>query len=234
MNSQKARDVRRMFSGIAHRYDFLNHFLSLGTDILWRKASVRRLKRRLPATPGPILDLCCGTGDLTDALSRLRPVVGCDFCHPMLVIARQKLNGARRPNPIAGLVEGDALSLPFPDNSFQAVTVAFGVRNFADVPTGLREIHRVLAPGGVIAVLEFSHVVLPGFRQFFNFYFHRVLPRIGQWISGRDGAYSYLPDSVSRFPDAPTFEAMLTATGFSETAFRRFTFGVAALHIGRK
>lgn len=229
--TEKAAQVRGMFAGIAHRYDFLNHFLSLGTDILWRKRTVRALSRKLPASPS-LLDLCCGTGDLAMELSRLGPVTGCDFCHPMLVIGREKVD--RMVGATIRLVEGDALSLPFPDSQFDGVTVAFGVRNYADLNRGLAEILRVLRPGGTAAILEFSRPVLPGFRELFLWYFHRVLPHLGRWISGKEGAYHYLPESVGRFPDAPGFARILEQTGFEEVQFRRFTFGVAALHMGRR
>jgi demethylmenaquinone methyltransferase/2-methoxy-6-polyprenyl-1,4-benzoquinol methylase len=233
MNDEKARRVREMFDGIAHRYDFLNHFLSLGTDVYWRRRAVRRMRILKRTEPLRILDLCCGTGDMALAVSRLGPVVGCDLSHPMLVRGLEKI-GRRQPDHPVVLAEGDALRLPFPDGAFDAVTVAFGVRNFADVPAGLREMGRVLRPGGVAGVLEFSHPVLPGFRQLFLAYFHRVLPALGRWVSGRAGAYSYLPASVMAFPSAPAFARDLEAAGFVEVGFDRFTAGVAAFHWGRK
>ena len=233
MSHEKARRVREMFAGIAPRYDFLNHFLSLGTDFFWRWRAVRRL-RALLETPSPrILDLCCGTGDMALAAARLGPVTGCDFCHPMLVLGLDKVRRRAPAHPVA-LAEGDALRLPFADGTFDAVTVAFGVRNFADVPAGLAEMFRVLRPGGVAGILEFSHPVLPGFRQLFLFYFHRVLPALGRWISGRSGAYSYLPASVLEFPPADAFARELEAAGFTGVGFDRYTGGVAAFHWGRK
>ncbi|MBN2431057.1 MAG: bifunctional demethylmenaquinone methyltransferase/2-methoxy-6-polyprenyl-1,4-benzoquinol methylase UbiE [Acidobacteria bacterium] len=231
---EKSRRVREMFAGIARRYDFLNHFLSLGTDIYWRKRVFRRMTALLDGADGRILDLCCGTGDLALELARRWKVVGCDFCHPMLVLAGQKLVRRGNGRQVIRLAEGDALQLPFADASFLAVTVAFGVRNFADIDRGLREIRRVLRPGGVLGVLEFSHPVVPVFRGIFRFYFQRILPRLGHWVSGDRSAYTYLPASVGDFPAAEPFREMLQVCGFVETAFERFTGGVAALHVGRR
>jgi demethylmenaquinone methyltransferase/2-methoxy-6-polyprenyl-1,4-benzoquinol methylase len=223
-----------MFSGIARRYDFLNHFLSLGTDIYWRKRVFRRMTALAADGEGRILDLCCGTGDLALELARRWAVVGCDFCHPMLVLARQKVARAAPGRQPVQLAEGDALRLPFADGTFRAVTVAFGVRNFADVRRGLEEILRVLQPGGVLGVLEFSHPVLPVFRTVFRFYFQRILPRVGRWISGDESAYTYLPTSVGDFPAADEFRRVMQECGFTETAYERYTGGVAALHVGRR
>jgi len=223
-----------MFAGIAHRYDLLNHLLSLGTDIYWRRAAVRRVAAWLPPGQPRLLDLCCGTGDLTRGMSRLGPVTGCDFCLPMLARGLEKLR-RRAPgaHPVA-LAAGDALQLPFSDACFDGLMVAFGVRNFADVDAGLREMRRVLRPGGVAGILEFSQPALPVFRPLFLFYFHRLLPAVGRLVSGRGGAYRYLPDSVAAFPDAPAFAAQLEGAGFSDVTWRRYTFGIAALHLARR
>jgi len=231
---EKSRRVREMFAGIARSYDFLNHFLSLGTDVYWRKKVLRRMSAMQNRTDGPCLDLCCGTGDLSLELARHWRVVGCDFCHPMLVLARRKIARRRQRRRTVRLVEGDALRLPFPDASFQVVTVAFGVRNFADMHQGLREIRRVLRPGGVLGVLEFSHPVIPVFRGLYRFYFQRILPRLGHWVSGDRSAYMYLPASVDDFPAAEPFREILQVCGFVETDFERLTGGVAALHVGRR
>lgn len=223
-----------MFAGIAHRYDLLNHLLSFGTDVYWRRAAVRRWASQLPAGHLELLDLCCGTGDLARLMARSGPVIGCDFCLPMLERGLEKLR-RRAPgaHPVA-LAAGDALQLPFPDASFDGLMVAFGVRNFADVDAGLREMRRVLRPRGVVGILEFSQPVLPVFRPLFLFYFHRVLPALGRLVSGRGGAYRYLPDSVAAFPDAPTFAMQLEAAGFRDVTWTRYTFGVAALHLARR
>lgn len=234
MNSDKARWVRGMFGDIAHRYDFLNHFLSLGFDLHWRRVTVRRLGEAQPDRPPRILDLCCGTGDLALNLRRLGPVVGCDFCRPMLTLAQAKTAQARlQPHPVAW-VEGDALRLPFADDTFDAVTVAFGIRNYADLDRGLAEIRRVLRRGGRAAILEFSHPVLPFFRPLFDFYFRNMLPRLGHWLSGRSGAYQYLHDSVQQFPEPDQLRARLAAAGFAACEFRRLTGGVVALHTGTR
>ena len=226
----KDRAVRAMFAEIAPSYDRLNHLLSVNVDRRWRRFTVARLRDVL-ARPGAIaLDLCCGTGDLTLELAAHARVVGCDFCHPMLVIGREKVAGAGR----ASLAEGDALSLPFADGRFDAVTVAFGLRNLESVERGLAEILRVLKPGGRAAVLEFSRPVLPIFRQAFEFYFHRILPRVGALISGSGGAYSYLPASVRAFPSQARLAEIMRATGFAEVRYHNLSGGIAALHLGER
>jgi demethylmenaquinone methyltransferase / 2-methoxy-6-polyprenyl-1,4-benzoquinol methylase len=225
--------IRNLFSAVAPRYDFLNHFLSFGLDIAWRKATARTLQPVLTQPGSLVVDLCCGTGDLTLALSRLSAgkVIGTDFCHPMLLRAHRKMN--RQPLP-SSLIESDALVLPFRDGSVNAIAIAFGFRNLADYPRGLREMHRVLKPGGKVAILEFSHVRAPIFGGLFRFYFRYVLPRLGDWLSGVWGAYSYLHDSVSRFPDQKTLAAALDEAGFRNVRYRNLTGGVAALHLGEK
>lgn len=230
--ADKARQVQAMFDGIAPRYDFLNHFLSLGTDWYWRHAAVCRFRRLLPGGPVRLLDLCCGTGDMALAAARIGPVIGCDFSQPMLRHGQVKLR--RHHGRTVRLVCGDALALPFGDATFDGATVAFGVRNFADRAAGLAELRRVLRPGGILGVLEFSHPRLPLFRQLFLLYFHRVLPALGRWISGRGGAYRYLPESVRDFPAPAEFEDQLRQAGFIEVGCVRYTFGVAALHFGRR
>ena len=224
----KDRAVRAMFAEIAPSYDRLNHLLSANIDKRWRRLTVAKLRDVL-ARPGALaLDLCCGTADLTLELARHARVIGCDFCHPMLVIGREKVAGAGR----ASLAEGDALSLPFADKSFDAVTVAFGLRNLEQVERGLAEIFRVLKPGGRAAVLEFSRPVVPVFREAFEFYFHRVLPRIGALISGSDGAYRYLPASVRAFPDQARLAELMRDAGFVGVGYHNLSGGIAALHLG--
>ncbi len=232
LQDDHSRRVRLMFAGIAGRYDFLNHLLSGNTDKRWRRLVADKLLPALGAD-SRALDVACGTGDLTLALGEAGQgrIVGVDFCRPMLEIARRKpaTNGRLIP-----FIEGDALQLPFADSSFDVVTIAFGLRNLAGVENGLRELRRVLKPGGRIAVLEFSQPVLPGFRALFNFYFTRVLPRIGGLVSGSRGAYEYLPDSVSRFPDQKNLAALMRQVGFEGVEYQNLTGGIAALHTGTR
>lgn len=221
-----------MFAGIAGRYDLLNHLLSGNTDKRWRRLVVKRLRATL-REGARVLDVACGTGDLALALSDAGQarVIGVDFCRPMLEIAARKADGLK---PQILFVEGDALKLPFADESFDAVTIAFGLRNLASVGEGLREMRRVLKPGGQLAVLEFSSPVVPGFRTLFRFYFKRVLPFIGGIISGSRGAYEYLPDSVSRFPDQKRLAALMREAGFVGVEYENLTGGIAALHMARR
>lgn len=228
-----ARHVREMFAGIATKYDFLNHFLSVNTDKRWRRLVAAKLKMVLANPNAAILDVACGTGDLSlelqkDARAR---IFGTDFCRPMLEIAREK-NG--KNNASIPYIEADGMNLSFADASFDAVTIAFGLRNFANWQTGLRELHRVLKPNGKLVILEFSAPVVPGFRQLFQFYFSSILPRIGGAVSGSPGAYEYLPDSVSRFPDQKNLAAMMRETGFNGVEYVNLTGGIAAIHSGTK
>ena len=231
--SDHARRVREMFAGIANRYDLLNHLLSGNTDKRWRRLVTKSLQEVLSAEGSRALDVACGTGDLALALAKLTGahIVGTDFCRPMLEIAARK--AATNVSEIP-FVEGDALALPFADESFDAVTIAFGLRNLSSVEGGLKELWRVLKPAGRVAVLEFSRPVVPGFRALFQFYFTRVLPKIGGMISGSRGAYQYLPDSVSRFPDQKQLAAMMREAGFAEVEYKNLTGGIAALHLGTR
>ena len=221
-----------MFAGVAARYDLLNHLLSAGIDRRWRKLVARRLESAV-GRGALVLDVACGTGDLSLTLadSGGARVVGLDFCRPMLDIARRKSGAAGRALPF---VEADALSLPFAGGEFDAVTIAFGLRNLASVEAGLVELLRVTRPGGAVFVLEFSQPVVPGFRGLFNFYFTRVLPRVGGLVSGSRGAYEYLPDSVARFPDQERLAGMMRAAGFERVAYQNLTGGIAALHTGAR
>lgn len=221
-----------MFANISARYDLLNHLLSANMDKRWRRKVAKQL-RDIPADSGLILDVACGTGDLTLALFEATGarVIGTDFCRPMLEIAGRKAAGLERAMPF---VEGDALHLPFPDNSFDGVTIAFGLRNLASVEGGLKELQRVLRPGGMTAVLDFSKPNVPGFRALFKFYFARVLPLLGGVVSGSKSAYEYLPDSVSRFPDQEQLAALMRNAGFENVHYLNLTGGIAALHSGTK
>ena len=228
-----ARAVREMFSGIAGKYDLLNHVLSINIDKRWRRVVREKLGEILDDAQAVVLDVACGTGDLSLELKSngRAGVVGTDFCHPMLAIARKKTADASQVVPY---VEGDAMRLPFSDATFDAVTIAFGLRNLSNFKDGLTEMGRILRPGGKLAVLEFSSPVFPGFRGLFNFYFTKILPRIGGIVSGSHGAYEYLPDSVSKFPDQKKLAELMESTGYECVEYVNLTGGVAAIHTGLK
>jgi demethylmenaquinone methyltransferase/2-methoxy-6-polyprenyl-1,4-benzoquinol methylase len=226
-----SRRVQEMFAGIAHRYDFLNHFLSLSIDRRWRKLAVIKLQELMPVSPSRLcLDVCSGTGDLALALNRGLgcDVVATDFCHPMLARANQKFEGQPVHN-----VEADALRLPFADQSFDGLTIAFGLRNLEDPLEGLKEMRRVLKSGGGIVILEFSKPVLPVLKHGFNFYFRHVLPKVGGLISGSGAAYQYLPDSVSRFPAQDELLVLMGLAGFKDAGYDNLSGGISALHWAR-
>ena len=230
---EHARAVREMFSGIARKYDFLNHFLSANIDKRWRRNVSDKLKDVLENPQAIVLDVACGTGDLSLELKTAgkAKVIGTDFCRPMLAIAKDKTEKLNEQIPY---IEGDGMNLSFANETFDGVTIAFGLRNFSNWQDGLKELHRVLKKGGRIAILEFSAPVVPGFRQIFNFYFSHILPRIGGAVSGSRGAYEYLPDSVSRFPDQKNLARMMREIGFSEVEYKNLTGGIAAIHTGTK
>jgi demethylmenaquinone methyltransferase / 2-methoxy-6-polyprenyl-1,4-benzoquinol methylase len=231
--SSTAQAVRAMFADITLRYDFLNHFLSLGLDIVWRRATARALRDALGRPGSVALDACCGTGDLALALRKYSAgtVVGADFCQPMLARAQEKAAGKRPALPFLG---ADTLALPFADGALDLVAVAFGFRNLANYAAGLEEMRRVLKPGGVIAILEFSRVRSPSLALFFRFYFQNILPRLGGWISGNPDAYRYLPESVAKFPDQDALAAAIEKAGFVNVRYRNFSGGVAAFHWAEK
>ena len=228
-----SRAVQQMFARIAHRYDFLNHFLSASIDRHWREAAVNKLRELVvSASPSMLcLDVCSGTGDLAVALHRglKSRVVALDFCHPMLTRANAKMKAAAVAPSIQN-IEGDTLELPFADRSFDAVTIAFGLRNLEDFRRGLQEMHRVLKPGGVLVILEFSRPVVPVLKHIFNFYFRCILPKLGAAISGDGIAYQYLPDSVWKFPTQVELAAVMRAVGFQQVDYVNLTGGVATLH----
>jgi demethylmenaquinone methyltransferase/2-methoxy-6-polyprenyl-1,4-benzoquinol methylase len=221
-----------MFAKIATRYDLLNHLLSGNVDRRWRRLVADAVRERLPGSSARILDVACGTGDLSLALfeTTRAQVIGTDFCRPMLEIAARKTT---RTTPIR-FIEGDALRLPFLDSSFDVVTIGFGLRNLSSVEKGLSELLRILKPGGWLAVLEFSKPTTPGLRPLFQLYFNSVLPFIGGLISGSRGAYRYLPDSVQRFPDQKRLALLMNELGFDQVQYRNFTGGIAALHLGQR
>ena len=226
--ARKRSYVRQMFTAIAPRYDLLNHVLSLNVDRAWRRSAVRRLQ--WDATPGGLyLDLCAGTLDLAVELERQRgftgAVVGADFVVPMLKLGQGKAGGVRA-------VGADALVLPFPDGTFDGCMIAFGIRNLEDVGAGLAEMARVLRPGGRLVILEFSMPSRWPVRPLYAFYFRHVLPRIGRLVSKHTSAYTYLPDSVSAFPEPTELAASISAHGFAAVRHEALTFGVASLYHG--
>jgi demethylmenaquinone methyltransferase/2-methoxy-6-polyprenyl-1,4-benzoquinol methylase len=229
--SGKAEMVRSMFAEIAPRYDLLNHLMSLNVDRRWRRFVVRKVQDLLAVPGARALDLCCGTGDLALELREINETIGVDFCHPMLRIANRKIASAGKPLP---LVEADALRTPLTGDSFDVVTIAFGLRNLESIEACFEEILRLLKRGGRAAILEFSRPKLPLFRDAFNFYFLRVLPRIGNAVSGSSFAYRYLPDSVQQFPDQDSLARMMQAAGLTQVRYFNLFGGVAALHLGEK
>ena len=219
-----------MFGSIAKRYDLLNHLLSGNVDKRWRRIVAKRVREKLPSSSSRILDVACGTGDLSLTLFEITGagVVGTDFCRPMLAIAAGKTSGRVR------LIEGDALDLPFRDGTFDVVTIAFGLRNLANVESGLAELARVLKPGGWVAVLEFSRPANAMLRPLFNLYFRKLLPWMGGLISGSRSAYTYLPASVQKFPDQSQLSLLMEQSGLDQVGYENLTGGIAALHMGRR
>jgi ubiquinone/menaquinone biosynthesis methyltransferases len=228
----KKDEVAQMFNNIAHRYDFLNHFLSLGIDKIWRKITIRELKA---VQPKKILDIATGTGDLALAALVLRPeqIVGIDISEGMLAKGREKIEKAGKSH-IIRFEQGDSEQIHFPDNTFDAAMVAFGVRNFENLQQGLNEINRVLAPGGKVAVLEFSKPRNFFIKLIYNFYFLHILPFWGRLFSKDSRAYTYLPESVNAFPDGGKFLQHLDKAGFTNMKARQLTFGIASLYTGIK
>ena len=228
--------VRDMFAQIAPRYDLLNHLLSLNIDTTWRSKTIRTLDLK----PGePVLDVCSGTGDLAIAIAKkLGPktrVVGTDFCVEMLDIARSKQSKSSVSKHDLTFVEADTQSLPFGDDEFQCVTVAFGLRNVTDTMRGLHEMVRVTKPGGKVAVLEFSKPTLPGLKQLYQFYFRNVLPRIGQAMATNNReAYEYLPQSVQQFPCGEELAQLMRQSGLEDVYYKPMTLGVVTLYVGTK
>ncbi len=225
--------VQQMFNSIAPRYDLLNHVLSCNIDRLWWWRTARRFRSILARPDSSILDICCGTGDMTLALLRRRPVtarpiLAVDFSHAMLRRGAEKL---RTQNAIA--IEADALHLPLANSSLDLITTAFGFRNLANYQAGLREFHRILRPGGELGILDFSE---PGglIGKLYTFYFHRVLPAIGARLSGVGSAYNYLPSSVGNFPSPIEMLDLMRQAGFTQVSWTPYNFGIAGLYRGVK
>jgi demethylmenaquinone methyltransferase/2-methoxy-6-polyprenyl-1,4-benzoquinol methylase len=231
-NISKKEQVAQMFNSISSRYDFLNHFLSLGIDKRWRKKAIKILAASNPKT---ILDVATGTADFAIQALSINPdkIVGVDISEGMLAVGKKKIL-ERGLNDKIELKSGDSENLPFPDNNFDAVTVGFGVRNFENLQKGLREINRVMRPGAMLVVLEFSRPTRFPFKQGYNFYFKFILPKVGRWVSRDKSAYTYLPESVEAFPDGDKFLAILHETGFKNTACKSLTFGVSSIYTAQK
>ena len=240
---EAAERVQKMFARIAPRYDFLNHLLSFSLDRVWRRRAGQRFLPILRRPDAQVLDLCCGTGDLAFSLDSLRakalcyaagnrlPLIGSDFVLPMLERARVKAARGKRRVVFAA---ADAMNLPYPSGTFDLVTSAFGFRNLANYDHGLREIARVLKPGGEVGILEFSEPGSGSLGGVFRFYFRQILPRIGGAISGSGEAYSYLPASVAKFPSPLELAQLMVTCGFDDTGFESWNFGSVVLHRGKR
>jgi demethylmenaquinone methyltransferase / 2-methoxy-6-polyprenyl-1,4-benzoquinol methylase len=228
----KKSQVARMFNNISRRYDLLNHLLSAGVDIYWRRKAINILR---PLRPRLILDVATGTGDFAVEALSLKPekIVGVDISEGMLDIARKKIREKGLSERIS-LMQGDSENLPFPENMFDAVIVAFGVRNFENLARGLTDMFRVLKPGGKAIVLEFSKPDRFFFGKFFTLYFKYIVPVVGRLISHDRSAYDYLPESVDAFPRGQTFLDIMAKAGFRETTCQRLTFGICSIYTGTK
>jgi len=229
----KKEQVADMFNNISKTYDFLNHFLSLGIDIIWRKKAIRSLKARQPQY---MLDVATGTGDFAlEAIKILRPkkIIGVDISQGMLDVAQEKIQKQGLQDQFEVRL-GDSEQLNFEDNTFDAVTVAFGVRNFEHLEKGITDICRVLKPGGQAVILEFSNPKKFPVKQLYNFYFHYITPTIGKIFSKDSSAYAYLPESVANFPDGENFATIMTKAGFTSTKVRPQTFGICTIYEGIK
>jgi demethylmenaquinone methyltransferase/2-methoxy-6-polyprenyl-1,4-benzoquinol methylase len=229
----KKEQVADMFNNISKTYDFLNHFMSLGIDIIWRKIAINELKA---AQPKRILDVATGTGDFAfEALSILKPekIIGVDISRGMLDIAQQKINKRNLGHQFEVKL-GDSEQLPFDANEFDALTVAYGVRNFENLEAGLADMLRVLKPGGKAVVLEFSKPKVFPVKQLYSFYFNYITPGIGKLFSKDARAYSYLPESVAAFPDGKTFTGLMDKVGFKNTKSRPLAFGICSVYTGIK
>ena len=230
--TSKSEQVAEMFDNISPKYDLLNHVLSGGIDILWRKRAIRMLRQYAPKT---ILDVATGTGDFALEALALKPqrIVGVDISEGMLAVGREKMK-ARGVEHVISMRSGDSERLPFTNNEFDAAIVAFGVRNFEQLADGLRDMQRVIRPGGVCLVLEFSNPRQFPFKQLYGFYSKTVLPLIGRMVSKDASAYTYLPESVQAFPDGPDFLRIFESAGFINTTWTPLTFGVASIYVGHK
>ncbi|MEP0987718.1 bifunctional demethylmenaquinone methyltransferase/2-methoxy-6-polyprenyl-1,4-benzoquinol methylase UbiE [Ekhidna sp.] len=228
----KKKQVAEMFDSISGKYDFLNHFLSLGIDIRWRKKAIKMLSDLKPKN---ILDIATGTGDFAIESLKLDPekVIGVDISEGMLNVGRKKMK-KRGYSDIIDMQSGDSENIHFEDNTFDAVIVAFGVRNFENLEKGLSEMNRVLRPGGRAVILEFSKPTIFPFKQLYNFYFRWILPKIGKVVSKDNAAYTYLPESVNEFPFGDDFLEILKKTGYKNTKCKPLTLGISSIYVGEK
>ena len=228
----KKEQVAKMFNNIAPKYDFLNHVLSMGIDILWRKKAVKILKK---INPTNVLDIACGTGDFSieDLNSGATRVVGLDISSGMVEVGIKKIKKTGLEDKVE-LIVGDSEDMPFENASFNGITVGFGVRNFQNLEKGLAEMHRVLSENGQVIILEFSKPKKFPIKQLYFFYFKYILPKIGRLISKDPTAYTYLPDSVNAFPDGEKFTKILEKVGFTDTKIIPCSFGIASIYVGTK
>lgn len=231
-NTAKKEQVAEMFNNISGKYDFLNHFLSLGIDIIWRKKAIKLLKKD---SPDLILDIATGTGDFAIEALALNPdkVIGVDISEGMLEMGRKKIKKKGLDDKIE-LQLGDSEGLQFEDNKFDAIIVSFGVRNFENLKKGLTDMFRVLKPGGKVVILEFSRPKRFPLKQIYNFYFKAILPKIGRLVSKDTAAYTYLPESVNAFPDGDNFLNVLESVGYKNTTCKPLTFGISSIYTGVK
>lgn len=230
--NSKREQVAEMFDNISPRYDFLNHLLSGGIDIYWRKRAIKLLKK---AQPRVILDIATGTGDFAIEALALKPekIIGVDISEGMLAVGRQKIQKLGKQGTIE-LRTGDSESLPFTNNYFDAVIVSFGVRNFENLLAGLTDMQRVMKPGGTCVIVEFSKPKAFPFKQVYNFYFKYILPTVGKIVSKDQSAYTYLPESVQAFPDGNDFLTIFEKAGFTNTKCIPLTFGICSIYVGHK
>lgn len=231
-DNSKKKQVATMFNNIAHNYDFLNHFFSLGIDHLWRRKAIKMIA---PVQPKHIVDFATGTGDFAVAALKLNPekVVGVDISEGMLSFGNKKIAKRKLTDKVT-LKYGDAENLPFEDNSFDAFTVGFGVRNYENLEKGLQEMRRVLRPGGLGAILEFSKPKMFPIKQLYYAYFKWIMPLLGKWFSKDNSAYTYLPESVMAFPEGSDFEAILEKCGFHHQKTKPLTGGIASIYLVKK
>ena len=232
-NEPKKKQVQRMFDNIAHKYDFLNHFFSMGIDVLWRKKCIRILRQENPST---IIDMATGTGDFAIEAIRMgidAHVTAVDLSQRMLDVGIEKIKSRNYKDKIS-MKQGDSENLPFDDNYFDAYTVGFGVRNFENLNKGLSEMYRVLNPGGITVILEFSKPKRFPIKQLFGFYFKYIMPTIGNLLSKDSSAYTYLPESVMAFPEGEDFLNEMEKVGFKNLRQRKLTGGIASIYIGYK
>lgn len=228
----KKETVKEIFNDIAPKYDLLNHFLSLNIDKRWRRKAIKYIRSE---EKGELLDVACGTGDFSIAACRagVQKVTGIDISANMVAIGQKKVEALGLASSIV-LQTGDSEKIEFEDGCFDVVTVAFGVRNFEHLKTGLNEMRRVLKKGGKVIILEFSMPEHFPMKQLYQFYFRRILPVLGGWISGNKGAYTYLPESVMKFPQGKAFLEILKESGFEHTTQQKLTFGIASIYVGVK